>query len=53
VAAESQQTGLIALDEGLESGLVALAGERYEPLIALESEQGRAPAECGYYGTVL
>jgi hypothetical protein len=44
VAAESQQTGLIALDEGLESGLVAAPGEGYKPLVALQPEQGRAPA---------
>ena len=51
--AESEQTGLVALDESLESGLVTTAGEGYEPLIALQSEQGRAPTERGYGNAVL
>jgi hypothetical protein len=40
VAAKSQQARLIALNEGLKSGLVAAAGEGYEPLVALKPEQG-------------
>jgi hypothetical protein len=53
VAAEGQQARLVTLDQGLESGLIALTGERNEPFVALEPKQGRAPAKCGNYGTVL
>jgi hypothetical protein len=53
VAAEGQETRLVALDEGFESGLVTTAGEGYKPLVALESEQGRAPAKRGYGNAVL
>jgi hypothetical protein len=44
VAAERQESRFVALDERLECGLVPAPGERYEPLIALQAEQGRASA---------
>jgi hypothetical protein len=53
VAAEGQEAGLVALDERLEGSLVPLTGEGYEPFVALEPEQGRAPANGGKRSTVL
>jgi hypothetical protein len=53
VPAEGQETGLIALNERLECGLIAPTGERYEPLVALKPEQGRAPAKRGNNSTML
>jgi hypothetical protein len=36
---------LVALDQGVEGMLMALAGEGDEVLIVLEAEEGRAPGE--------
>jgi hypothetical protein len=41
VSAERQKPRLIATDEDLEGGLVALADERNEPVVGLKPEQGR------------
>ncbi len=57
VPAEGQQAGLIARAEDLEGGVLAAAGERDQPLVGLQAQQGRRPAqardaagvcECGY-----
>jgi hypothetical protein len=53
VAAEGQETGLVALHECLESTLISAPCEGYKPLVALKPEQGRAPANCGYGNAVL
>jgi hypothetical protein len=53
VAAESQEARLVALHECLESALISAPGEGYKPLVALQPEQGRAPADCGYGNGVL
>ena len=56
VPAERQQPRLVAGDERLVGGLVALAGQRNEPLVALEAEQRRRTPyaegwvfECGCF----
>jgi hypothetical protein len=46
VPAEGQKAGLVALDQRLEGGLLALAAEGYKPLVALEPEQGRPSGKC-------
>jgi hypothetical protein len=47
VAAERQQARLVALDEGVEGPVLALAAERDELLVALEPQKGRPARKCG------
>jgi hypothetical protein len=47
MAAEGQKAALVALDEGLEGGVLAAADEDDELLVGLEPEQGRPPREGG------
>jgi hypothetical protein len=53
VPAERQQPRLVALNQGLERGLVAAARQRDQPLVALKPEQGRAARKRGQAGRVL
>jgi hypothetical protein len=52
VPAERQQPRLVARDERLEGSLVPAAHERHEPLVRLQSEQGRASMEAGGAGVM-
>ena len=60
VAAEREQPRLVAGDERLVGGLVALAGQRDQPLVALQAQQWRRTSdpevrmfECGgFHGPV-
>ena len=45
LAAEAEESRLVALDQRVEGVLVALAGQRDEVLVILEAEKGRAPGE--------
>jgi hypothetical protein len=50
VAAEREQSRLVALHQRLEGAVVAAARERDQPLVALEPEEGRTPRESGQRG---
>jgi hypothetical protein len=45
LAAEAQQSRLVALDEDVEGVLMTPPGEGYELLVVLEAEKRRAPGE--------
>ena len=45
LAAEAEEAGLVALDEGVEGVFVAPAGQGDELLVLLEAEERRAPGE--------
>jgi hypothetical protein len=52
VAAEREQPRLVAGDQRLEGRLVAAPHERDEPLVRLQSEQGRTTMEAGGAGVL-
>ena len=45
MSAKGQETGLIALDQGLEGAVLATTDERDETVVALQPEEGRASRE--------
>jgi hypothetical protein len=47
MAAEGEQSRLVTLDEYLKRGMLPLADESDQLLVALEAEQRRPPSETG------
>ena len=53
VPAEGHEPRLVAVHQRLEGRRVAAAGERDQPLVGLQPEEGRAPRQRGQAGRVL